>query len=209
MSVIKVMICDDHPLISEGLQKFITEREKMEIVAIAASKAELMENLKKSVADVLLLDINLPDGHGIEICSLVKQEYPDIKIIGLSNFGEQNVILQMVNSGASGYLVKSTPVSEIESAIREVSRGGVFFGPEAQLAMSSFYRNKDDVPPLTKREKEVLDHLSKGLTSAEIGEKMFVSSQTVDSHRKSLMKKFKVNKTVNLLDKAKELNIIL
>ena len=208
MSVIKIMICDDHPLISEGLQKFINEIEKMEVVATATSKAELIDNIKNTDVDVLLLDINLPDGNGIEICDFVKKEYPNTKIIGLSSFSEKNIILQMVNSGASGYLVKSTSISEIELAIREVFQRNVYFGPEAQQAMSSFYREKDDFPPITKREKEVLGLLSQGLNSTEIAEAIFLSPQTVDTHRKNLMRKFKVNKTVNLLSKAKEKGII-
>ena len=202
------MICDDHPLISEGLQKFINEIEKMEVVATATSKAELIDNIKNTDVDVLLLDINLPDGNGIEICDFVKKEYPNTKIIGLSSFSEKNIILQMVNSGASGYLVKSTSISEIELAIREVFQRNVYFGPEAQQAMSSFYREKDDFPPITKREKEVLGLLSQGLNSTEIAEAIFLSPQTVDTHRKNLMRKFKVNKTVNLLSKAKEKGII-
>lgn len=100
-------------------------------------------------------------------------------------------------------------MDEIVKAITEVWQGGIYLGKEAQNILASILSNESlELPPITKREKEVLEFLAQGLTSSEIADKMFISSQTVDSHRKNLMQKFEVNKTVNLLQKAKEFGIL-
>lgn len=209
MKKIRIIICDDHPLITEGIHSFIVQKEDMEVVATANSGAELTDILQKTEADILLLDVNLPDDNGVDLCVEVKKQYPEMKILGLSNFNERSVIVRMLNNGASGYLVKSESVQVVEQAIRHIYEGGVYFGKEAQKTLSSLTKTELlEIPPITKREKEVLQYLDEGLTSPMIAEKMFISSLTVDSHRKNLLRKFNVSKTINLLQKAKELGII-
>lgn len=209
MKSVKIIICDDHPLITQGLQSFLENKSGFEICGVAKNTAELFDLLKNTEADILLLDVNLPDGNGIDICKEVKNNLPQLKIIGLSNFNERSVIIRMLNNGASGYLVKSSPMDEIVKAITEVWQDGIYLGKEAQIILASILNNESlELPPITKREKEVLEFLAQGLTSGEIANKMFISSQTVDSHRKNLMQKFEVNKTVNLLQKAKEFGIL-
>ena len=160
-------------------------------------------------ADVLLLDIQLPDGNGIDLCAEVKQAYPELKILGLSNLDDRNIILRMLNQGASGYLLKSAPMEEIEKAILHIYDGGVYLGQHAQNSLVLLKNNlSGEIPLVTRREKEVLHYLSQGLSSVEIAEKMFVSPLTVDTHRRNLLQKFNVSKTVNLLQKAKDLGII-
>lgn len=209
MKPIEIIVCDDHPLIAEGLNSFINQKDDLSIVATAHSAQELRNVLKTTSADILLLDISLPDGSGLELCVEIKKEYPDIKILGLSNFNERSIILRMLHNGASGYLLKSASTNEIEKAIRNIVDGNLHFGKEAQKILASITKQElTEIPPVTKREKEVLKYLSTGLTTAQIAEKMFISSVTVDSHRKSLMQKFEVNKTVNLVQKAKEWGMI-
>lgn len=209
MKIIRIIICDDHPLITEGIHSFIAQKEDMEVVATAGSSAALMDLLPLQMADVLLLDVNLPDENGIDVCMEVKKKYPHLKILGLSNYNERSVILRMLHNGASGYLVKSESVNVVEQAIRHIHEGGVYFGKEVQNTLSSLTKTElMETPPITKREKEVLQYLDEGLTSAMIADKMFISSLTVDSHRKNLLRKFNVSKTISLLQKAKELGII-
>lgn len=209
MKRIKIIICDDHPLITEGIYSFITQKEDMEVVATASSAAELMNILPLKMADVLLLDVNLPDENGIDVCMEVKKKYPDIRILGLSNYNERSVIVRMLNNGASGYLVKSESINVVEQAIRHIHEGGVYFGKEAQSTLTSLTKTElMEMPPITKREKEVLQYLDEGLTSLKIAEKMYISSLTVDSHRKNLLRKFNVSKTISLVQKAKELRVI-
>ena len=207
--MIKIIICDDHPLITEGLKSFIENRDEMQIVATATSAAELWQVLEENETDVLILDISLPDGNGVDICAEVKKMYPHIKVIALSNHDERSFIVRMLGNKASGYLIKSTSIGELEKAIKEVYGGGIYFGEDAQKVLVSMAEVMQvEVPPITKREKEVLEYISQGLSSPQIAEKMFISSQTVDSHRKNLMAKFGVNKTISLVQKAKDLNFL-
>jgi len=209
MRKIRIIICDDHPLITEGIHSFITQKEDLEVVDTAGSASELMNILSEKSADILLLDVNLPDENGIEVCMEVKKKYPSIRILGLSNFNERSVIVRMINNGASGYLVKSESVDIVEQAIRHIYEGGVYFGKEAQHTLTSLTRTElMELPPITKREKEVLQYLDQGLTSPMIAERMYISSLTVDSHRKNLLRKFNVSKTISLLQKAKEMRVI-
>ncbi len=206
---IEIIVCDDHPLITEGLASFIHRKENMIIQATASTISELREVLKETSADILLLDISLPDGSGMDMCAEVKKLYPQMKILGLSNFDERSIILRMINNGASGYLLKSTPIAEIERAIKHIYDGGIYFGKETQNILNSMTDKETIViPPLTQREKEVLRFLADGMTSPQIAEKMFISPTTVDSHRKNLMQKFEVGKTVNLIKRAKEAGYI-
>lgn len=207
--MIRTVICDDHPLITQGLKSYIASHEQIEIVASAASAQELRELLPATQADVLLLDIQLPDGSGIDLCGEIKRQYPHIQILGLSNLDDRNVILRMLNEGASGYVLKSAPMEVIVTAILHIYDGGVYLGEHAQKSFASAKPDlSEEIPPVTRREKEVLRYLSQGLSSAEIAEKMFVSPLTVDTHRRNLLQKFNVNKTVNLLQKAKDAGIL-
>lgn len=209
MKKIKIIICDDHPLISKGFQNFIQTKEDMEFVGAVSSEQELNAFLEKKEADVLILDVQLPDNCGTEICKNVLKKYPDLKIIGLSNIVESSVIIKMMQNGASGYLVKSAPITELELAIHTVVAGDVYLEGTAQRAVAlCSIKKQQTIPPTTSREKDVLKLLAEGLTSVEIAEILFISSQTVYSHRKNLLHKFKVNKTVNLISKAKELGLI-
>lgn len=207
--MIRTVICDDHPLITQGLKSYIDLNRQIQIVASAASAKELRDVLSVTDADVLLLDIQLPDGNGIDLCAEIKQAYPELKILGLSNLDDRNIILRMLNQGASGYLLKSAPMEEIEKAILHIYDGGVYLGQHAQNSLVLLKNNlSGEIPLVTRREKEVLHYLSQGLSSVEIAEKMFVSPLTVDTHRRNLLQKFNVSKTVNLLQKAKDLGII-
>ncbi|GET44963.1 LuxR C-terminal-related transcriptional regulator [Capnocytophaga felis] len=203
--MIKIIICDDHPIINEGLQSFIASHPQMEVVATASNIKQLDEVLKNVIADILLLDIHLPDGKASEMCLNIKQNYPNIKILGLSNVDDPFIIQQMINDGASGYLLKSSPMAEIEEAILHIYNGNTYLSEQIINLLMPSESNSEEIPIITRREREVLKYLSEGLSSAQIADKMNISPLTVDSHRKNLMQKFNVNKTVNLLQKAKGL----
>ena len=207
--MIRIIICDDHPLINQGIQSFFSSNPEMQVIAIADSAAKLRALLPITAADVLLLDINLPDGDGIELCAEIKSNHPQLLVIGLSSLGERSIILRMLEEGAAGYLLKSAPMEEIEKAVRHVYEGGVYLGASVQNNLVSQKKTLSvHIPPLTKREKEVLNYLSQGLSSVQIGENMFLSPLTVDTHRRNLLQKFDVTKTVSLLQKAKDNGIL-
>lgn len=207
--MIRTVICDDHPLITQGLTSYLASHESIEIIATASSSQELHNLLVDIQPDVLLLDIQLPDGSGLDLCGQIKLQYPNIQILGLSNLDDRQIILQMLSQGASGYVLKSAPLEEIEQAILHIASAGVYLGTGAQKILASSNINpQEEIPQITRREKEVLNYLSKGLSSVQIAELMFVSPLTVDVHRRNLLHKFKVNKTVNLLQKVKDLNVL-
>lgn len=205
----RTIICDDHPLITQGLSSYLEPHAKIKVIAAAASLAKLRELLLTLEADVLLLDIQLPDGSGLEICSEIKQQYPKMLILGLSNLDDRNIMLKMLQDGASGYLLKSAAMEEIVQAIEHIAAGGVYLGQSAQKSMSMSKQNPvEKIPAITRREKEVLYYLAQGLSSVKMAELLFMSPVTIDTHRRNLLQKFNVNKTVNLLQKVKDLGLL-
>ena len=146
------------------------------------------------------MDINLPDRSGIDLCKEVKAKYPAIRIVGLSSFNQQSYIQKMVESGASGYVLKNATREELIQAIEAVMEGETFLSPEA----AAIVKNNSDLktPVVTRREKEVLILIADGLTNNEIAEKLFISANTVDTHRKNLLVKFEVRNTASLIRMA-------
>jgi DNA-binding NarL/FixJ family response regulator len=194
------MIVDDHPVVIAGLRQLLGQLEGMEIAATAANAFEAMQGLKTHAIDVVLLDINLPDINGIELCKKIRKEFPGIKILGLSTFGDRGYISRMIESGASGYLMKSSSATEIAEAIQTVIDGRLYLSLSMeQLLKSGSSESPDAFPALTRREKEVLTLIAEGLTNNQIAAKLFISPLTVDSHRKNLLTKLKVNNTASLI----------
>lgn len=207
--MIDILIADDHPLITEGLRSFLHNKAGFRIAGTAINAAQTMTMIRDTPATVLLLDVNLPDGNGVDLCAHIRKTAPELRILGLSNYSERSVILRMFNNGASGYVLKSAPMEELEKAIQMVAGGGIYFGESVQQVLTGLAADAlTDIPPITRREKEVLQWLAQGLSSPQIGEKIFISAVTVDSHRRSLMQKLKVNNTVALLNRAREWGLI-
>lgn len=149
----------------------------------ASNSASCLAFLHQEQPDVLLMDINLPDKSGIDLCKDVKANYPSVFIIGLSTFNQQSFIQKMIDNGASGYVLKNATQAELMEAIETVAKGKTFFSNEAALSLRK--SNEAQTPVLTRREKEVLELIAGGMTNNEIAEKIFVSASTVDTHQKS------------------------
>jgi len=180
--------------------------KNIEWIGHAMNAASCMAFLRQQQPDVLLLDINLPDKSGIDLCKEIKEKYPDIQILGLSSFNQQSYIQKMIQNGASGYILKNASGEEIVKAIGAAMRGDTFLSSEASLTMRE---NKDArIPVITRREKEVLMLIAEGLTNKEMSEKLFISTTTVDTHRNSLLSKFNVKNTANLIRMAAQFNLI-
>ena len=210
METIKILICDDHPLINEGLQKMINNSENMQIMDSATTVLQLMQVLQQKQPDIILLDINLPDGNGIDLCLTIKKQFPQVKILVISSNGDRSSLIKMIRNGASGYLLKSAPAGEIENAINLVYQGGTYYSDEMQKLVTTVLSDilQNEQPPVTRREKEILTCLKQGLNSQQIAEKLFISPLTVETHRKNLLAKFNVGKTINMLEKAVAMGII-
>ena len=204
----KIFIVDDHQMIIEGLKSLLQNAENIELVGSATSAERCLQFLKMSTCDVILMDINLPDTNGIELCEIVTTKYPTIKVIALSTFTQGTYVRKMIESGATGYLLKNADNHEILKAIEIVFKGNKYLTLEAEKSLR--YENEllNKLPKLTKRENEVLVLIAEGLTNAQISEKLFISIDTVDSHRKNLYSKLNVNNTAMLIKFANENGLI-
>jgi DNA-binding NarL/FixJ family response regulator len=202
---IRVFIVDDHPMVIEGLSAMLRDQPEIELAGFATNAASCLGFFVSQTADVVLMDINLPDKSGIELCALVKAKSPKTKIIALSNFDQLSYVERMKDSGAVGYLLKNTPLAELMEAIQTVSEGGAWWN---YLETFTGQMEAKHVMLLTRREKEVLNLIADGLTNNEIADKLFVSSSTVDSHRKNLISKLNVKNTAAMVRFALENKLI-
>jgi DNA-binding NarL/FixJ family response regulator len=203
---IKVFITDDHYMIVEGIRSLLQNESGIEWVGHAMNAASCMAFLQQEQPDVILMDINLPDKSGIDLCKEVKAKYSSIRILGLSSFNQQSFIQKMMENGASGYVLKNATREELTEAIEAVMEGRKFLSLEAAATMK---KNEDSkIPVITRREKEVLLLIAEGLTNHEIADKLFVSVTTVDSHRKNLLSKFEVKNTASLVRLAAQFGFI-
>lgn len=202
----KIFITDDHYMIVEGIRSLLQQEKDLEWLGHAMNAASCLAFLQQQQPDVMFLDINLPDQSGIDLCKVIKEKYPSVRIIGLSSFNQQSFIQKIMDNGASGYVLKNATRDELVEAIGAVMSGNKYL---SQDAVSTILKNEDSkIPLLTRREKEVLALIAEGLTNHEIGEKLFISTTTVDTHRKNLLAKFGVKNTATLIRLAAQFRLI-
>ncbi|MBP7555376.1 MAG: response regulator transcription factor [Chitinophagaceae bacterium] len=200
-----VFIVDDHYMVIEGIRSLLQYEKDIDWVGHATNAASCLAFLKQQRPDVILMDVNLPDMSGIDLCKQVKQLYPDVFVLGLSTFNQQPVIRNMMDNGASGYVLKNATQEELQDAIQAVMTGKTYLSIEVAQALRE---TGNEIPLITRREKEVLLLVADGFTNAEIAEKLFISVPTVNTHRKSLLSKFNVNNTAGLIKIAAKHNLV-
>ncbi|RZM01925.1 MAG: response regulator transcription factor [Pedobacter sp.] len=211
--MIKILIIDDHPLVIDGIKSMLKEESYLQVTSSARSGKEAMIELSSGKTfDIILLDINLPDTDGLQLCEQIRQLYKDVKIIGLTSINEAGIISQMIRKGANGYLLKDMEKEELITAIDRVMDGAVYLSQAANEKILQQLReldiNPDKVPVFTRREKEILQLIEKGMTSQEIAASLFLSSYTVDTHRKNMLQKLNVHNTQSLLKVARNLGLL-
>lgn len=203
----KIFIVDDHYMVVEGIRSLLQNETSLEWLGHAMNATSCMAFLQqKQLPDVILMDINLPDKSGIELCKEVKEKYPGIFIIGLSTFNQQSFIQKMMENGASGYILKNATLDELAEAIETVVKGKTFLSNETAATL----RKPDNIatPVITSREKEVLRLVAEGMTNNEIAQQLFISSTTVETHRKSLLNKFGAKNTALLVRMAAQMQLL-
>lgn len=203
--MITVHIVDDHKILVEGLQKLIDESGFAKTTAVSYSGKECLANLRREQPDVLLLDINLPDASGIDLCKEIKTLYPAVKIVALTSYSEYTIVRRMMENGASGYVIKNAMPEEILMSIETVANGEKFLCEQIDMLMK---RSSKQHIWLTPREKELLKHIVDGFTNAEIAEKLFLGVETVNSYRKNLLFKLGARNTAVLVKMAYEEKLI-
>ncbi len=203
--ITKVFIVDDHYMVIEGIRSLLQHEKGIEWMGHATNAASCLSFLQHQLPDVILMDISMPDKSGIDLCKEVKEKYPSVFIVGLSTFNQQSFIQKMIENGASGYVLKNATQEELMEAIELVAKGKTYLSDE----VSQVLRKQDDANiVLTRREKEVLELIAGGMTNNEIGEKLFISPSTVDTHRKNLLAKFEAKNTASLIHIASQMQFI-
>lgn len=202
----KVFIVDDHFLVIEGIRSMLQDDENIDFQGHAYNAEACLTFLQHYQPDVILMDINLPDKSGIDLCKEVFDKYPSIHIIALSTYNQLSFITKMLNNGALGYLLKSAAKHEILSAIDTVMLGRQYLSLDASEMIKK--ADTHEAPLLTRRETEVLQLIAKGLTNAEMASHLFISPNTIDTHRKHLLEKFNVRNTATLIKRAVEMGLV-
>jgi DNA-binding NarL/FixJ family response regulator len=207
--MIRVFITDDHPVVIEGIHSLLQNEKDIEWAGQAMNAQSCLGFFVSNSADVVLMDINMHGMDGMELCAAIKEKYPGIMVLGLSTFNQGLYIKKMMENGASGYILKNSSKEELIKAIHAVYSGQIYFSGEVGEALQAYQRSsKDELPALTPREKEVLELIAEGYTNPHIAEKIFLSSFTVDSHRKNLLAKLNVKNTASLIRLAVEKKLI-
>jgi DNA-binding NarL/FixJ family response regulator len=201
----KIFIVDDHYMVIEGIRSLLQNEKGIEWMGHAMSASSCLAFLQQQQPDIIFMDISIPDKSGIDLCKEVKDKYPSVCIIGLSTFNQQSFIERMMANGASGYVLKNATQSELIEAITVVSTGKTYLSFEVGQTLK---RTKSNAIILTRREKEILGLIAGGMTNNEIATKLFLSSTTVDTHRKNLLAKFDVKNTASLIKMAVQLQLI-
>ena len=204
---IKVFIVDDHYMVIEGIHSLLQNEKDIEWTGHATNASSCMAYLQQQTPDVILMDISLPDKSGIDLCREVKDKFPGIYILGLSTFNQQSFIEKMMNSGASGYVLKNATREELTEGIRTVITGTLYLSFDAATALRQV-PTQSNTPLITRREKEVLGLIADGLTNNEIAKNLFISVATVDTHRKNLLAKFECKNIASLIRLAVNMHLV-
>ena len=214
MKKINIAIVDDHSLFLEGLTSLLKDIENFNILIIASSAKELLNQPNLAIIDVLISDISMPEIDGIALSQTLKKQFPSIKILILSMHEETQIIKALIKMKVDGYLFKNADKELLISAITSIAQGTPFFSEEIKNKIiftnevGSESTTKPVLPKLSTREKEVLDLIAKGLTINQIAEMLFISPHTVVSHKQKLFYKFNVDKITSLIKKAIDLEFI-
>lgn len=208
--MIRILLVDDHKIFTEGLYSILSQEDDIEVIGECQNSSQTFEMLKKKPCDVILLDINLGNESGLDLCKSITDQFPSVKVLAISMYHEESFITKMLKNGASGYLLKNTGRQELLKAIRCVHEGETFQSKEVtDIILKGLSRQKQQTKSIyqikfTRREREILDLIGKGLTTKEIATELFISDKTVETHRSNLLAKFEVKNVAGLIKLAIE-----
>lgn len=210
--IIKVSITDDHEMVLQGIASMLSDTPELDVVGLYNNAQETLDNIEKDHPDILFLDINLPDINGIDLSKRLLKNYPELKIIALTNFEDISFVKRMLKNGVHGYLLKNTDKLELIKAMKTVLSGELFVQKDIQnkLLTQSTQTTVDNglKPNLTRREHDVLVAISEELTTQEISEKLFISPKTVETHRMNIMSKLGAKNSVGIIKIAIEKQLL-
>lgn len=205
---IRVLLVDDHTIVREGLCALLDDCSDIEVVSQAADGDAALRSVAVHHPDVVLMDLSMPRLNGVDATQRIVRDYANTKVIVLSMHAGEEYVRPAIRAGARGYLVKGSGLADLESAIRAVANGKAFFSPEAAAVLLDSHGENAHGPELTTREREVLQLVAEGHSSAKIAELLELSSKTVEGHRHKLMSKLGVSNVVGLVRHAIRLGLI-
>ena len=202
---LNIYIVDDHKLFREGLKLLLSTQVFVQHIYEASNGSDFLESLSYIDCDVVLMDIEMPEMNGIEATEAAKRLKPELKVIALSMYGDEQYYYKMVNAGVNGFVLKSSGIENVITAINKVAVGEKYFSDELLMSMLNNIREKNkieaEVPDteISGREMEILYHVCLGLSNQEIADKLFISKRTVDKHRANLLSKTGCRNTAALV----------
>lgn len=203
MAPISVCIVDDHTLFRNGLRLLLNASNEVNVIAELGNGKEYLHLLKNTVPDVTLMDIEMPEMNGIETAAQAIKLYPELRIITLSMYGEEEYYLKMIDAGAKGFILKNSDISEVIDAIKAVYAGGTYYSQDLLLNVVKNIRS-GKLPTtadthLSEREIEILQKICQGYSNQQIADQLNISKRTVDKHRSNLLEKTGSKNTANLV----------
>ncbi|MEM7114677.1 MAG: response regulator transcription factor [Chloroflexota bacterium] len=215
MNPIRIVLAEDHIIVRKGIYSLLTQQPDMEVVGEASTGYEAVALAESTEADIILMDINMPELNGLEATRQIRRLQPSVKVLVLTMYSNEEYVLQLLQAGAAGYVVKQSIPAELITAIRAVHEGNTFLSPliakgviDAYLHHAPAAEQGDNYSKLTDREREVLQLLVEGFGVREIAVKLFISTKTVGVHRANLMEKLEVNNMVDLVKYALRKGVI-
>lgn len=204
---VSVFLVEDHEIVRHGIKLLLESEHDIVIAGEASNGAEAVSKLGQVQPDVLLMDMNMPVMNGLECTRIVKKEYPSVKVLILSMHDHESYLIDMLDAGADGYILKNSSREELVFAIKKIANDGIYMAPEFTLSMLAKYKmetakgRKPENPDiqLTEREKDVLDLIAEGYTNVEIANKLFTSVRTIETRRKKLLEKTGTKNTATLI----------
>ena len=194
---LKILIVDDHDIVRKGLAMLVSRQEDLTVVAEAGTAAEAVEKARKTVPDVVVMDIRLPDGTGIEACREIRNDNSDVKVLMLTSYGDEEAVMGSIMAGAFGYLLKEIRSQEIVDAIRRVGSGQSLLDPSVTASVLERVRRgkeEDVLAQLTDQEKKILELIADGQTNREIAGQINLSDKTVKNCVSNILGKLEVSR---------------
>jgi DNA-binding NarL/FixJ family response regulator len=208
--LIEIILVDDHAILRDGLRTIIAQESDMRVIGEATGSSELQEMLKEMKPTIIIMDINMSEMNGIELTKWVRNQYPDIKIIVLTMYKNDEYFMAAIREGASGYLLKDSPSEEVIAALRTVSKGESVIPSIMTKKLLSLHQAENNMEDnsLTMREMEVLLRLVEGLSNKEIANRLFISDKTVKIHVSNIFKKLEVKSRSQAIIYAVQNNLV-
>lgn len=209
-----IILVDDHTLFRNGLRTLLDGIDGFSVVAEASNGEELLDLLPSQHPDVILLDIEMPRMNGIQTAEEALRRYPDLRIITLSMYGDEDYYFKMVSLGVKGFILKNSEIKEVVAAIETVVEGGSYFSQELLFTLVSNLKSTptavtdENSEELSQRESEILLHICRGESNSEIADALFISKRTVDKHRSNILAKTGCKNTANLVVYAIKNNLV-